>query len=445
MNIMAPLTAVDPILTRTEIASLVALAARTVPPVWPLESAIAVNPLAGFEDLPFEEAVRLGARRFGARRSLPLAQWRQLLAVGKLEERCLREAAIQHLGGLNAAFELIGPDVSRLDLLMARLLHLPTEGAAAPAPLSADAAFIAKWCAAFFDQAQAVSPMPNRELGLYRATLAVLAYDTEFHKLAGATAQHLLMSVPRDPLGAIAEGLVACGIMPGDEEQKLAELVARLPGWAGHIRWRNENADPEIAAGSPAGMADLIALWLLLERAGATSLVQSRSVQSDASNDLAQHFGLADTTAEALGKRGAARFGIAQVSEHPVRAKLPWQAQCEDPDRGDLHSCPVMQVAGPRQFSRPMVERVDPGGSRNGAVITCRSFAAGCKARFLSIDFLTELAPKPAMEFKPAFPVGAPENLGDELFHGFQRMGCQDGADHLFLADDAPAQRGRQP
>jgi len=316
MNMMASLTAVDPILTRTEVASLVALAARAVPPIWPLESAIAVNPLAGFEDLPFEDAVRLGGERFGARRSLPLAQWRQLLAAGKLEERALRDAAIQHLGGLSAAFELIGPDVSQLDLLMARLLHLPTAEGDAPAPLSADAAFIAKWCAAFFDQAQAASPMPNRELGLYRATLAVLAYDAEFHQLAGATAQHLLMSVPRDPLEAIAEGLVGCGIMPGDEEQKLAELVARLPGWAGHIRWRNENGDPEIAAGSPAGMADLLALWLLLERAGATSLLQPRSAESDVAKQLAQHFSLADTTAEALGKRGAARFaGIAALDE----------------------------------------------------------------------------------------------------------------------------------
>ena len=57
MNMMVPVTVTDPSLTRTEVAGLVALAARSVPPVWPLESAIAVNPLAGFEDLPFETAI----------------------------------------------------------------------------------------------------------------------------------------------------------------------------------------------------------------------------------------------------------------------------------------------------------------------------------------------------------------------------------------------------
>jgi uncharacterized protein YbcC (UPF0753/DUF2309 family) len=329
MNMMAPLTAVDPILTRTEVAGLVALASRTVPPIWPLESAIAVNPLAGFEHLPFEEAVRLAAQRFGARKNLPLAQWRKLLAVGKVEERTLRDAAIQKLGGLNAAFELIGPDISRLDLLMARLLHLPTQDQGiAPEALSPDAAFIAKWCAAFFDQGQAASPMPNRELGLYRAALAAIAYDAEFRSLTGENGQQLLLSVPRDPLEAIAEGLVALGIHPGQEEQKLAYLVARLPGWAGHIRWRNENADPEIAAGSPASMADLLALWLLLERAGAVAAPARSNGGSDAAALLAAHFELTDVSPEALGKEGHARLAtVAMMDEDSLGALFQTAAE----------------------------------------------------------------------------------------------------------------------
>ena len=143
----------------------------------------------------------------------------------------LRDAAIHQLGGLTAAFGLIGPDISRLDLLMARLLHLPDRSEAeTPAVLSPDAAFVAKWCAAFFDQGQAASPMPNRPLGLYRAALAAIAYDPEYRALTGAAGQHLLLSVPRDPLEAIAEGLAALGVHPGDADDVLAGMVARLPG-----------------------------------------------------------------------------------------------------------------------------------------------------------------------------------------------------------------------
>ncbi|WP_339710009.1 DUF2309 domain-containing protein [uncultured Sphingosinicella sp.] len=317
MNRMALLNAVEPILSRTEVAGLVALAARAVPPLWPLESAIAVNPLAGFEDLPFDEAVSQAAQRFGARRNLALAQWRKLLGIGKLEERVLRDAAIQKLGGLNAAFELIGPDISRLDLLMARLQDLPVaQEERAPAALTPDAAFIAKWCAAFFDQGQATFPMPRRELGLYRATLAAIVYDAEYRALSGELGEKLLLSVPRDPLEAIAEGLAALGIPPGKEEGKLAELVARLPGWSGHIRWRNENADPDISETGPASMADLLALWLLLDRSGAVTKLRGSKEGPDTTAQLVAHFGLTDEILAGLDKAGKARLSeIASMNE----------------------------------------------------------------------------------------------------------------------------------
>lgn len=332
MKMMPSITADAPMLTRTEVAGLVALAARTVPPVWPLESAIAVNPLAGFEDLPFEEAVALAAQRFGARRNLPLRHWRQLFAAGKLDERTLRDAAIQRLGGLNAAFEMVGPDMSRLDLLMTRLLHVPIRDEGdTPARLPRDAAFIAKWCAAFFDQGHAASPMPHRELGLYRATLAALAYDAEYRALTGETGQTLLLSVSRDPLNAIAEGLAALGIAPGEEEQTLARLVARLPGWAGHIRWRNERADADVSARAPATMADLLALWLLLARGSAVCLpLPSRIAPADTS-DLAA---IAATEEDDLGAifQTAAEWSYRNALVPRLQTAARDIAQCEAPD-----------------------------------------------------------------------------------------------------------------
>ncbi|WP_374530560.1 DUF2309 domain-containing protein [Novosphingobium sp.] len=319
---ISPLISVDPVLSRTEVAGLVALAARTVPPIWPLESAIAVNPLSGFESLPYERAVGLAAQRLGARQNLALAHWRKLLAIGKLEERPLRDAAIQQLGGLDAAFTRIAPDVSCLDLLMARLLQLETHDPAdAPRGLAPEAAFVAKWCSAFFDQGQAALPMPNRELGFYRATLAAIAYDPQFRDLTGEPGQQLLLSVPRDPLEAIAEGLAAVGVHPGKEEQVLAELVARLPGWAGHIRWRNDHADPEIAAYGPAGMADLLALWMLLERGGAGLSRRKPGEQTDVAALLAQHFGLSTADIAGLDRQSGARFAaIAAMREDALGA-----------------------------------------------------------------------------------------------------------------------------
>lgn len=318
MNMMLPTQAMDRILTRSEVAGLVALASRSVAPLWPLESAIAVNPLAAFEDLPFDEAVRKASRRFGARGSLPLPAWRQLLDKGRIDRDMLRDAAIAKTGTVYRALTTVAPGVSALDLLMARLVDIEiTDRSEQVRKLPPDAAFIAKWCGAFFDQGLAVSPMPHRELGLYRAVLGLAGKDRDYLRLTGKAGKQLLLTVPRDPLEAIAEGLAA---RDGQEDQleHLESLVARLPGWAGHIRWLREHADPDAASGRTASMADLLALWFLVERAGCLSERPRRSEECDAAPALASHFGFDMASLEG---RQAERFReIAAMPEDELGA-----------------------------------------------------------------------------------------------------------------------------
>lgn len=296
MTMLTTIKVAEPVLARPETAALVALAARRVAPLWPLQSAIAVNPLSGFEDLEYDEAVREGANCFEARENLPLNAWRNLLRAGRIDAVTLQKVVIERLGGLEPALAPIGPDVSRLDLLMARLIDLPADDQPRSAGLPADAAFIAKWCAAFFDQGQTAATMPGRDLGFYRAVLALLPHDRDYRDLTGAAGARLLHCVPRDPLDAIAEGLSALEVAADAAQSHLAALVARLPGWAGHIRWRTDHAEPEDTAGAPAGMADLIALWILLERAGALAAPAMPSPPPIDAHALAARFGLARET-----------------------------------------------------------------------------------------------------------------------------------------------------
>ncbi len=319
MNMHADIALAERMPTRTEVAGLVGLASRTVAPLWPLESAIAVNPLAGFEDMPFARAVQIAAQRFGARRSLPLPLWRAVLRTGRIEERALRDAAIRHLGGSLAAAAHIAPGVTALDLLLARMVQIAPENAPEQVgALPPDAAFIAKWCGAFFDHGAAATPMPHRELGLYRAVLALAGHDPEYRALAGKAGRDLLLQVPRDPLEAIAEGLVEIA-GEADELEVLSSLVARLPGWAGHIRWRCEHADAELVAGAPATMADLLALWMLLARAGALCEGHGAApLRENVADCLAGHFGL---ELDALARGALARLqAVANIEEDALGA-----------------------------------------------------------------------------------------------------------------------------
>ena len=93
-------------------------------PFWPLKNLIAVNPIAGFESLPFEDAMH-HARAYFQQPDIP--------------------EAMQH--------------VNRQTL---------------------------KWLQVFFDQGQSTIKMPNRDQGLLRAVLSLLPYDNSVPALKKA-------------------------------------------------------------------------------------------------------------------------------------------------------------------------------------------------------------------------------------------------------------------
>lgn len=295
MNVMTR-TRIDLAATGVDIGRLrlaVDLAARSVPPLWPLDGAIAVNPLTGFETLPFEEAVRAGAARFGAHAALPLDQWRQLSAAGNPTRKAVRDAAIAQLGGIEGAFRLLGPNVSLLDCLMARLFDLPAPAIPARAtdPV-ADA--VADLCAAFFDSGTAAVQIAGRERGLFAATRDLLR-----HMSALRRARLPLPDLPERPIVALAALVALHGVSEIMVDDFLAETVARLPGWAGHIRWRADHAEPALVGNAPAGMADLAALLLLGDLMAPVRPIVERGADPAAIREaLAAHFGL---STEAMG------------------------------------------------------------------------------------------------------------------------------------------------
>jgi len=89
-------------------------------PFWPLENLIACNPLQGFENLRFQEALKKAAVYF-EQENLPK----------EIEE------------------------INRQTI---------------------------KWCQAFFDQGQATIKMPNRDLGFYKSWLGLAQFDDKLHK-----------------------------------------------------------------------------------------------------------------------------------------------------------------------------------------------------------------------------------------------------------------------
>ena len=173
---------------RARLRSDVAVAARVVPTHYPLETFIAVNPLAGLEGMPFEQAIRRAGDLYGIRGVLDEEAFRRFYRDGRITDDDLDRALVRRFPNLLNSDELrLGDRVfSPLEFIRADLLYgigTPRAGrqiltrAAEHAPAVDDTvdAQTSKWCAAFFGDA--AWAMPGCENGFYSAWRALAAGD----------------------------------------------------------------------------------------------------------------------------------------------------------------------------------------------------------------------------------------------------------------------------
>lgn len=222
-------------------------ATSVVAPSWPLSSIIAVNPLSGFEHLPFEQALGEAEALFGARGHLRLGEYRDALAAGRITAEALRSALGRRLGPLPAI---------EAEILLADLMHGPEE----PAPqryvitvaeehdrrsgtdlrhqLDLE---VADWCAQWCSRTDLADPDEHPDLW------ADWRHD---HPLI---ARHLAAN----PMHALRGALERLRVPGYAQRDYLTRQVAALPGWGAHLRWRQEATGTDLLAGHLAAMTTL--------------------------------------------------------------------------------------------------------------------------------------------------------------------------------------------
>jgi uncharacterized protein YbcC (UPF0753/DUF2309 family) len=268
--------------SRREQLVLAALGAATakLPVAWPIADLIAVNPLAGLQELGFEAAVARGRELLGVRGHMTIAQFRASYAAGRVTRADLLSALRRRMpaGALGGTAE---------EDLLAALLEAPADDAS-PSPVLGvagrlDAALgtglaaavdqeVLKWCSAFCGCAQAAWKMPGRERGLFCAWRAMAAGDPGLRRLAAPGAASL---IPEQPLAAISWALELLAVPDARLERELTEQLFRAPGFAAHFRWREEH--PELCE-TPGGTGDLLALRLSYEALAIARLARDRGL-----------------------------------------------------------------------------------------------------------------------------------------------------------------------
>ncbi|WP_256545698.1 DUF2309 domain-containing protein [Halobellus inordinatus] len=211
--------------TESAIEESIDAAAESVGAVWPLHSFVTANPLSGFEDRPFHEAVADAEELLGGDGYPSAETFRRAWEGGQIDPEILRDQ-------LSANDYDADPEAT-LDRIEAGGASDST-AARSPATEQVDAV-LTKWLSAFLDQGRAEWPMPNREQGFYDAFRTVAPHDGD------VPGNETIADLPEQPVDAIRTRLSE---YPVGEWQDIFEFqLTALPGWTGFIKQRAADND----------------------------------------------------------------------------------------------------------------------------------------------------------------------------------------------------------
>jgi uncharacterized protein len=153
-----------------------------IAPFWPLQNLIAVNPLAGFEDLPFRDALKFGIAYF---QQADLPNGMQIVNLHSI-----------------------------------------------------------KWLQAYFDQGQSTIRMPKQNDSFMQSILALLPFDDKVISAADKNLAWL-QSLPTEPIQIISNCLNFLKIPETEYEQFLTLMLTTLYGWSSYVTYIMKWSDQE--------------------------------------------------------------------------------------------------------------------------------------------------------------------------------------------------------
>lgn len=254
---------------QTELLKAAEAAARAIPPAFPLDATVAVNPFLGQtgEDLA-TTAARM-ARVAGIRVTQSRADYAAMIRDGRIADADLAAAL----------------DASALPQKPADAAALKTAALAhgvdrAPAALPTVADLVARatgtdwpsviertlglWAAGHFDRGQALwSPKPGQDAFAAWRAWGMHDLTPEIAGLSGFCAH--VTEAPDTPERAILRAADALGLTGASAGTAFHRLYMDMGGWSQHARWLLWQA--ELAGGTDRTMAELLAIRLVWEEA----------------------------------------------------------------------------------------------------------------------------------------------------------------------------------
>lgn len=256
-------------LESTAIHAAALAAAGRVAPLWPLSRFVAVNPFVGLSHLPFAEAAEIIRRTTGSPLCLPPSFYRRRYHAGEITLDDLQHALAESPAPLGVDTLLSAVEAGTWPEPASPQVPLPSAIADATEGTRWSQLFpeeISKWCAAYFDEGQALWRFPWKGEPLFSAWRQAAACDRN-PEIAGLPGwRRFAASLSDDPLIEIERGLRELHVPVSAATDFLHRLLMTVSGWAGHLRFR---AHEKALHG---GQDDTILHLLAMRLAGETAL-----------------------------------------------------------------------------------------------------------------------------------------------------------------------------
>ena len=237
-----------------------------VPPLWPLNSFVAVNPFVGLVGKPFAEVCELMQRVTHESMLMSVDYFREQHLAGRISSADLSAAIAQAAADTSPADLvewLLAPSGFHLKKVFC-VADLVSQNTSAPWQVVVTEE-ISKWCASYFDEAQSAWRMPWKKLPLLAAWRQAAAIDATPEILGLEGFRSFVAGLPETSAEAIPLLLETLCMSEDAAEDYLHRLLMSLPGWSSYVQYRVR--DKAMHGTHDESLQDLLAVKLVFEAA----------------------------------------------------------------------------------------------------------------------------------------------------------------------------------
>jgi hypothetical protein len=237
----------------TDISKNIEKAAKIIGKTWPLYSFVTSNPLSGFENLHFNEAV-LNAKQYLNATIFPKAAiFKQALHIGEIDNTLLSNLLKENDFHGTPEFYLEQMENDKVEALN---------------PSHQLDRMMSKWLGAFMDEGLAEWQMPGKKEGFYCAWRKLAKYDK-------ALGIKNISDIPASSTDALNDVLKEFTI---EQYQEIfTQHLAALPGWTGYINYRTA-ADSNWQKEYPISLEQYLAVRLWIAKKLNISVLQNKKL-----------------------------------------------------------------------------------------------------------------------------------------------------------------------